>query len=257
VLQGSVAVERPLWPKASISAEYLTLRGSHLFRARNVNGSSLVTPAGLPATRTYRIESTGSLRTRALTVTFRGRVGQFKGTVAYTLSHSTDDTSGVFDLPADDNNLAAEQGRSDFDRRHRFSTVGVYEWRKAGVRIGTVVSLLSGAPYDITTGSDDNGDSVGNDRPAGVTRNTGQGPGFAQVDLRITKVFRMWRPPSADPESRKREYRENFELNVDVFNALNRTNYASYVGVLTSPYFGRANAASRARTLQASLRYRF
>jgi len=249
-LQASISVERPLWRKAMISAEYLTLSGSHLFRARNVGASDV-------SARTYRIESTGSLRSHALNLTFRGRISQFKGTVRYMLSRSTDDTSGVFDLPADDGDLEAEHGRSDFDRRHRFTTTGVYEFNDAGVRLGTVISLLSGAPYDITTGSDDNGDFVGNDRPAGVTRNTGQGPGFAQFDLRATKVFRMRRPPSADPESRKREYIENVEINLDVFNVFNRTNLVSYVGVVSSPYFGRANVASRPRTLQVSARYRF
>jgi hypothetical protein len=248
-LQGSIAVERPLWQKTTISAEVLTLRGSHLFRARTLNAQDAI--------RIYRIESTGRLRTNALTVTFRGRISKFKGTVKYMLSRSRDDTSGVFDLPADDSDLAAEWGRSDFDRRHRFTTTGVYEWRGAGLHVGTVISLLSGAPYDITTGSDDNGDLVGNDRPRGVTRNTGQGPGFAQVDLRVTKLFRMLRPPSADPESSKREYINNFEMNVDIFNVFNRTNLGSYVGVLSSPYFGRANAASRPRTLQVSARYRF
>jgi hypothetical protein len=67
----------------------------------------------------------------------------------------------------------------------------------------------------------------------------------------------MLRPPSADPESSKREYINNFEMNVDIFNVFNRTNLGSYVGVLSSPYFGRANAASRPRTLQVSARYRF
>ncbi len=256
-LQASISVERPLWRKAMISAEYLTLRGSHLFRARNVGGVDSGSGSPGSATRTYRIESTGALRTNALNVTFRGRMSQFKGTVKYMLSRSTDDTSGVFDLPADDNDLEAERGRADFDRRHRFTTTGVYDFRGAGLRLGTVVSLLSGAPYDIITGSDDNGDLVGNDRPAGVTRNTGQGPGFAQVDLRVTKVFSMLRPPSADPESLKREYLENFEVNLDIFNVFNRTNLVSYIGVLSSPYFGRANVASRPRTLQLSARYRF
>lgn len=256
-VQGSIAVEQPLWQKTMISAEFLTRRGSHLFRARNGVAQNSATGSQLTDTRTYRIESTGSLRTNALTVTFRGRISRFKGTVKYMLSRSTDDTSGVFDLPADDNDLAAERGRADFDRHHRFTTTGVYEWRDAGLHVGTVISLLSGAPYDITTGSDDNGDLVGNDRPAGVTRNTGQGPGFAQVDLRVTKLFRTLRPPSADPQSSKREYVNNLEVNVDIFNVFNRTNLVSYVGVLSSPYFGRANAASRPRTLQISARYRF
>jgi Carboxypeptidase regulatory-like domain len=248
-LQGSVSVERPLWQRSTISVEALALRGSQLFRARNLSPQDAV--------RVYRIDSTGTLRTDALTVTFRGRISKFKGTLKYMLSRSSDDTSGVFYLPADDNNLAAEWGRSDFDRRHRFTATVVYEWRDAGLHVGSVINLLSGAPYDITTGSDDNHDLLGNDRPSGVTRNTGQGPGFAQVDLRVTKLFRMLRPPSADPESRKREYVNNLEMNVDIFNVFNRTNLVSYVGVLSSPFFGRANAASRPRTLQVSARYRF
>jgi Carboxypeptidase regulatory-like domain len=248
-LQGSVSIERPLWQRSTITVEGLALRGSHLFRARNLSPQDSV--------RIYRIDSTGTLRTDALTVTFRGRISKFKGTLKYMLSRSSDDTSGVFYLPADDNSLAAEWGRSDFDRRHRFTATGVYEWRDAGLHVGTVISLLSGAPYDITTGSDDNHDLLGNDRPSGVTRNTGQGPGFAQVDLRVTKLFRMLRPPSADPEARKREYINNLEMNVDIFNVFNRTNLVWYVGVLSSPFFGRANAASRPRTLQVSARYRF
>ena len=33
--------------------------------------------------------------------------------------------------------------------------------------------LQSALPYNVTTGRDDNGDTVSNDRPAGVTRNIG------------------------------------------------------------------------------------
>jgi hypothetical protein len=256
-LQGSIGIERPLWRKTTMSAEVITARGTHLLRARNPNPPGSGGRGSTPAAQIYETESTGSLRAHSFAVTFRGYLGKFKGTINYTLSRSIDDTSGVFDLPADNRNLASERGRSDFDRRHRFTTMGVYEWRGAGLRLGTVATFLSGAPYDITTGSDDNGDLVANDRPPGVTRNTGQGPGFAQVDLRLTKVFRALRPPSADPESRKREYRDNLELTLDAFNVFNRTNLASYVGVISSPYFGRANAASRPRTLQACLRYRF
>jgi len=98
---------------------------------------------------------------------------------------------------------------------------------------------------------------VSNDRPAGVGRNAGQGPGYAQLDLRFTTVFRMPRPPSKDPESAKREQRDNLELNVDVFNATNHVNPTTFVGVITSPLFGQANTARAARTAQISLRYRF
>ena len=259
VMQASISIERPLSRRSGVSAEYSTTRGSHLFRARNINAphplSGLRPHDG--AVEINQIESTGSSRSHALSLMFRGRIQEFKGTLQYTLSRATDDTSGVFDLPANNYDLRPERGRADFDRRHRFSMTGVYEFPDQAVRLGAVVALASGAPYDIITGFDDNGDFVANDRPAGVSRNTGQGPGRAQVDMRLTKALRAPRPTSSDPESRKREYVENLELNLDVFNVFNRLNPTAYIGVLSSPSFGRAVAASRPRTLQVSMRYRF
>jgi hypothetical protein len=84
-----------------------------------------------------------------------------------------------------------------------------------------------------------------------MTRNLGNGPGFAQLDLRLTTVFRAPRPPSRDPESAKREQTDNLEMSVDLFNALNRVNASTFVGVVSSPVFGQANAARTARTAQA------
>ena len=44
---------------------------------------------------------------------------------------------------------------------------------------------------------------------------------------------------------------------VDVFNLLNRVNYAAYAGNLSSPFFGRAVSAFPARRMQAGFRFRF
>ena len=125
------------------------------------------------------------------------------------------------------------------------------------MRLATVLMLASGTPFDVTTGSDDNHDLNVNDRPAGVRRNTGMGPGLAQVDLRFTTILRAPRPPSADPESTKRDFLDNLELNLDIFNALNALNANTVVGVITSPLFGRPAAVRAARSMQLSLRYRF
>ncbi len=46
-------------------------------------------------------------------------------------------------------------------------------------------------------------------------------------------------------------------LAFDSFNALNRTNYAGYVGTQTSPYFGLPVSARPPRRMQASVRVRF
>ncbi|PYQ86215.1 MAG: hypothetical protein DMG03_07570 [Acidobacteria bacterium] len=116
-----------------------------------------------------------------------------------------------------------------------------------------MLSVTSGRPYDITTGLDDNNDTLANDRPAGVTRNTGRGPGFAQLDLRLIKSIAVVHVDDAA----QRQRRNAIELMVDVFNALNRTNVVAIVGDMSSPFFGRGNVAAMARSVQFSLRYTF
>ena len=51
--------------------------------------------------------------------------------------------------------------------------------------------------------------------------------------------------------------RDGLDFMVDVFNAINRTNVTGIVGVLSSPFFGRANSAASARTVQFSISPRF
>jgi len=258
-VQASVGAEHTLWPKSFITAEYLILRSTHALRARDINAplpGSLVRPDP-GRLNVFQIESSGSGRTDAFALTFRGRLAGFRGTMQYTLSHATDDTSGVFDLPANSYDLNAEQGRADFDRRHRFNAAGTYGWLRDRLRVGGLLAAWSGAPFDIVTGADTNHDLIANDRPTGMTRNRGNGPSYAQLDLRMTAVFRAPRPQSNDPESARREQTDNLELNLDVFNATNRVNATNFVGVVTSALFGQANAARTARTAQLSFRYRF
>jgi hypothetical protein len=109
---------------------------------------------------------------------------------------------------------------------------------------------VSGLPFNITTGFDNNGDTVANDRPDGVARNSGRGPGVVQLDVRLAKSFSFRRKD----EPRKHDA---LEVTADVFNALNRTNLTHVVGVLSSPFFGRGNSAASARTVQFSARYLF
>ena len=257
--QATASVERLLWRRTSIAVEYLLMRTSGALRTRDVNAPAAATGLRLDQSRlnVNQIEATGISRTRSLTTTFRGRIGGFKGSMQYVWSRSMDDTAGVFDLPADNHDLAAELGRADYDRRHRFNVAGTYEWAHDRMRLSTLLTMASGAPFDITTGSDDNHDLTIEDRPAGVTRNIGLGPTLVQADVRFTTVLRAPRPPSADPESRKRDFIDNLELNLDIFNLLNAVNANSIVGVISSPLFGRPSSVRSARSMQLSLRYRF
>jgi hypothetical protein len=250
--QASIGIEQEVWRRNSIAAEYSMWRGVHLFRSRNIN-------APLPSTglrpdpdflNINQIESTGSGRSQALTITWRGRIGKvFKPYVQYVFSHTTDDTSGTFSLPANNYDLLAERGPADLDSRHRFNLMGTVALPK-GFITGLMLSAISGLPFNVTTGFDDNGDTLANDRPPGVTRNTGRGPGTVQLDVRLAKTFEL-------APLRGGNKRDRFDLTIDVFNALNRTNVTNIVGALSSPFFGRGNSAAAARTVQFGVQYRF
>ena len=164
----------------------------------------------------------------------------------YTLSRSLDSGSSMFSLPANNYDLQGEWGRSDYDRRHRLNLVLLYSL-PAGFRAAGILNVWSGRPYNITTGIDSNGDNVFNDRPLGLWRNAGRGPGYTDVDFRLARRWRL----------AHREHPPSIEFAVDAFNVLNHVNFENYVGTLTSPFFGRANVADSARQLQLSLRFIF
>ena len=248
-----------------LTLDFTGLRGLHLYRMRNVN-------APLPGTTVLpdpsfvnidQFESSGMSRSNSMTVSYQTTLRRrFDLTVQYVLSKSMDDTPGILPssltsllfypmtadalFPANPYDLRGEWGRSDFDRRNRVNLVEFYRlpW---GFKTGAIVSFSSGVPFSITTGKDENHDNVVNDRPPGVGRNTGRGPGYADVDLHLGKEFRVFQVAET----------ARMEFGVDAFNVLNHVNYKDYVGVLTSPFFGRANAAQSPRRLQMSFRFKF
>lgn len=254
LILASLSVERDLWKRATITAEYQTIRGSRLLRSRDINAPfpSTLTRPDQQFLNVNQVESSGRLRGNSLSVTWRGSVRKwFNGMAQYVLSRTDDNTNGPFFLPANNFNLGPEWGRSDFDQRHRFHLAGTTDLPKA-FRFGVFATLGSGLPFNITTGLDANGDTVAADRPIRVTRNTGIGPGLMRFDVRLTKLFQG--PRLFD---RGRDHTsQNVEISVDAFNVFNRVNFDGFVGVQSSSFFGRANSALQPRTIQFSVRYR-
>lgn len=87
---------------------------------------------------------------------------------------------------------------------------------------------------------DTNGDTNDTDRPFLVGRNTGKGPGFFTVDLRLSRRFRF------GPDSRR-----SLELIFDSFNLFNRVNFkevnSSTNGVLRLSDLGITDARVEGR----------
>ena len=106
-----------------------------------------------------------------------------------------------------------------------------------------------GRPYGLTTGRDDNRDSIASDRPGGVRSNTLQGPAQPHLICGGRGSF-----VQQDKEEGRRTV---FTLGVDAFNVLNRTNYTGFVGNLSSPFFGLPVAARPTRRLQLRFGFEF
>jgi hypothetical protein len=264
IYQASVTLERRLPAGFVLVSDYTYQRGTHLLRARDIN-------APLPGTglrplpeegNIDQIESSASSRGQILNWTLKSPPMQrFQFFAQYTLGWLYDDTGAAFPpppganasatglfsalLPANSYDLRPEWGRANNDARHRFGLSGTVQlpWQLA---FGTMTQIRSGLPFNITTGQD-NPEGIANLRPPGVTRNTGQGPGQVSVDIHLARKILH----------HAGERKIDAQIGIDSFNVLNHTNLANYVGVVTSPFFGKAIAASDGRQMQFTLQARF
>jgi hypothetical protein len=108
----------------------------------------------------------------------------------------------------------------------------------------------------MTTGTDDYGTTFANARPAGVPRNSLEGPGSTTLNLRLAKEFSL---VTAKTEKRKKDEKKGLSATVavDAFNVLNHVNFGRPVGNLSSPFFGDSISAGPPRRLQVLVRFQF
>ncbi len=253
LFQYSFSLERQLQKSTTLAVTYLGSRGFAQFRSRDINAP--LPPAFLSRPNTSigvlrQIESEGRRATDSLEVTLRGNVTRFfSGMAQYRLAFAHDNSSGINYLPPNAYDLSGEWGRSDFDRRHRFELLGNINPGKL-LNLGVSVSVYSGQPYTLITGIDQFHTGTANGRPAGVSRNSLQGPAYADLDLRWSRDFIL-------RKGKKKDEGVKATLAVDAFNVLNEVNYSSFIGNLSSPFFGQAIAAQPPRRLQFSFRLKF
>lgn len=221
--------------------------------------------------RITQIGSTGRARSAGFDSSFRMSANRNRtsGMIRYRYGQAWNDADGALSMPADSRDPDAEWGPASFDVRHRI--FGFFRTElPLGIRANLWGDIQSGAPYTIRTGFDDNGDTIFNDRPFGVGRNTERGTWQRTLNLRFG-----WRPfamnSAAGGEGRgggggERGGRggrgggrgeKGVEIYAQVWNLLNETNFTRFSGVLTSPYYGQATAAAGARRFDFGTRIFF
>jgi hypothetical protein len=140
--------------------------------------------------------------------------------VSYTLSKATNTTEPDGNgIGPNDSNIArlgnVESGPSLLDQRHR--VVITYNYNLPhGLTLGTVTQLASGRPFNATTGIDNNGDGLNNDRPV----INGQVIGKSAFRGTGTEDFAVYAE-----ERIKTGERASIVLRIEGFNLFNHGNY--------------------------------
>jgi hypothetical protein len=215
LMEGSASVERQLPLHTVLSVTYNNLQGRHLLMSRNM---SSILPAGAfnSTGNNYQYQSDGTLNENQVVVSLNRRFGSGMSFFSrYSYTHALGNTDGANTFPANQLDLSADYGRTATDIRHNV-VLGSSFPAPFGLRLSPFLVARSGAPFNITTGHDNNGDSLFTDRPAFakdpskpsvvatsyglldtrpspgaiiIPHNFGQGPSFFSVNLRLSKSF--------------------------------------------------------------------
>ena len=279
VIQASLGVETNPFKLFRLTTNYQYQRGVHFLRGINLNAPiDGVRPNTLRGNVT-NIQSSGYQGSHRLMIGVGPAkfVNGFFWSANYLLMKNTNEADSPFSLPVNNFNLRAERGPAAGDIRHFFSAFASRKLRK-GFGVSAIINATSALPYNITTGFDNNRDTVINDRPAGVGRNSARGQGRWEIGSRLSwgkdfgpeqkqgggpamqvKMVRLGSGEGAAPPSIGMAGSKRFRLEfyAQVFNLLNHTNLGVFNGVQTSPYFGQATSAQGPRRMEVGLRLNF
>jgi hypothetical protein len=257
----------------------------------NVNNRRPIQPGTLA--QIYSVQSVMNANYHSLQVTLEKRLShRLSAKGFYTFSKDLEDVqldNNTTNGGAQDfRNLAEERGLSDNNRRHTMVTSIIWDmayfsnmnrWARAilnGWALSGIVTLQSGGPFNVTTGSDTNLDGNNNDRvnligdpfldphrsrndvtnawfnTAAFTkgangtdgtlgRNVMTGPGSKTADIGIFRNFIIGE-------------RVQLQARGEFTNALNIVNLGNPNGTLSSALFGTIRSAQNMRQVQIGLR---
>ncbi len=265
--------------------------GQRIDPSGQISGGRPVPTAG--AVSIY--ESSANSRYDSFQVQLRGRYPKnFQYQVAYTLSRALDDSSDIFELagspalPQNSFTFAGERAAANFDVRHRFSYNFIYDIPNphrdvarllfGGLQLAGAGRFHSGQPFTVNSIFDVNLDGNLTDR-----LNTTSGlivTGDPQQPLRLANVdpSSLLAPIGQDGQVPRNSFRaasileidvavvksfvfsgqQRLSLRADIFNLIDRANFAIPVRSLGAVGFGQAvNTITPARRVQLSLKYSF
>jgi hypothetical protein len=286
IQQASIGLERPLAAWADFRADYMFTRGSSSLRSVNVNAPVNGVRPDPAVGNITEIQSTGKRASDRISVSLNARYipRRIMGMVTYQYANARNFSDFPTAMPSNSLDPDADWGPSAQDVRHRV----FFNFNAPlgnGVRLSLSTQGSSALPYTITTGLDGNGDTVFNDRPAGVGRNSERGASLWSTNIRLNKSIGLGGARSGPPnmpmppppptggamnqrvggggmggpgggdgpqmvvmEANNQKYQLNVFLNVQ--NAFNNVNYNTYVGNQLSQFYGTATSAQAPRRVE-------
>lgn len=248
-----------------LEGSYTFQRGVYQFRSRDLNAPIDGRRPNADLGRIESLETSGKLIRHSLELRAQAALPRGIGVgVRYKLAASKNNYGWKFGLPVNSNDLRDEFGFSNLDRRHHLNgAFNIPLFRN--VRLMPTFRIASPYPYTITTGFDDNRDTVFNDRPVGVPRNSARGAWFSRFDLHIgwdLSLFKVEANNSTEDKDKsakdkKKPRRKAIGFNVAIENIFNHANLKGFVGNQMSPFFGQPTYANQPRSITFGSRFMF
>jgi len=235
-----ISIDRSLWNKGSVSCNYQMAQGKHQWQSINTNAplpgtynpGNATTPASgtypLGTTQAvYQFQSGGTMRRERFFV--RLNANPTKKLFLFALSTTRkiyEDSTGATNFPSNSYNIRPDYGTSPYPNQRLY--LGSFYNLPWGISVNEFLSATAKTQFNITTGTDLNGDTIHNDRPAFATAPTsssilyttkyrtfdvnpqpgeqaipfdyGRGPAFAGLDFGLGRTFKFGPgDPSAPP----------------------------------------------------------
>ena len=281
----NAGLSQQLSPTIGLNLNVMHMTGSNRLRGRNTNAPVNGRRPDPSLGNVTQVESTARVRGTQVHTGLNVNVPARRIMIFanYSFVDQKNDADGAFSVPADSYDLAAEWGPAAGIPRHTASAV-VNLPLPYRFRLGLTSSIRSGTRYNITTGRDDNGDTVFNDRPANVGRNSAIGKGSWDVAARLSYTFGFGErsangPGGIGPTMIVQRVgaggsagdllgglmggggAENKRIRIELFasaqNLLNTVTPIGYSGVMTSPFFLQPTAAMPGRRIDIGMRVGF
>ncbi len=275
----SAGVDQTISPKIRFNASFQSVRAADQLRGENLNAplngirpnpdfANIIQTVSDGQTHSDQLSTTlnvnlaGGVRNTAAAL-WNLRRTTFR--VTYWIARANNDFDGPFVVPPS-GSLDAEWAASPGDRRHRYQ-VSLNSQALKNLNASFSLGGNTGTPYNITTGFDNNDDSLFNDRPAGVGRNSARTSAQATVTANLTYSIALGaasgqpraqdRPGGGDRASQARGGRYRLVLTLAVNNLTNRPNFSGFSGIQTSPFFLTPTSVMNPRKIDFGIGLRF